>query len=63
MPVPMPAPDIFPEENLLLTAEHGLGFFPAYPDLVLKRGSYKVVRKLGSGQSSSTWLVVTSEPE
>ena len=47
----------FPEENLSLTANQGFGFFPGSPGLTLKNGSYEIVRKLGSGQSSSTWLI------
>jgi hypothetical protein len=48
---------MFPEENLSLNAEQGFGFFPAVPGLTLKNGCYKVVRKLGRGESSSVWLV------
>jgi hypothetical protein len=49
---------VFPEENLALTADQGFGFFPGSPGLTLKNGCYEVVRKLGRGQFSSTWLVV-----
>jgi hypothetical protein len=48
---------VFPEENLSLTADPGFGFFPGSPGLTLNNGSYEIVRKLGRGQSSSTWLI------
>jgi serine/threonine protein kinase len=47
----------FPEEPLLKTLEQGAGFFPGQPGLVLGNGKYRILRKLGWGQHSSTWLV------
>jgi serine/threonine-protein kinase SRPK3 len=47
----------FPEEPLLKTLEQGAGFFPVQPGLVLSNGKYCILRKLGWGQHSSTWLV------
>jgi hypothetical protein len=52
---------VFPEEPLALSAQEGFGFFPAYPGLQLKDGRYQVLRKLGTGQFSSTWLVLDSQ--
>ena len=45
----------FPEEPLSLSAEQGFGFFPARAGLLLN-GRYKILRKLGRGQSSTSWL-------
>ena len=61
-----PAPSIpntkaFPEEHLSLSGKEGAGFFPATPGLLLNDGRYKIVRKLGRGQFSSTWLVSDSQ--
>jgi len=50
----------FPEELLSLSAEQGFGFFPAQAGLLLNNGRYKILRKLGRGQSSTTWLVSDS---
>ena len=47
----------FPEEPLNLPASEGFGYYPAYPGLKVKRGRYKVIRKLGYGPRSSVWLV------
>jgi len=47
----------FPEENLLSTAANGDGFFITHPGAVLKAGRYKVIRKLGRGRCSNTFLV------
>ena len=46
----------FPEEDLLATAEQGSGFFVTCPGAIL-HDRYKVVRKLGRGRVSSTFLV------
>jgi len=56
-----PAPSIpiakaFPEEPLFLSGKEGSGFFPARPGLLLNDSRYKILRKLGRGQFSSTWL-------
>jgi hypothetical protein len=61
-----PAPSIlntkaFPEEHLSLSGKEGAGFFPATPGLPLNDGRYKIVRKLGRGQFSSTWLASDSQ--
>lgn len=54
----MSSPDetMFSEEPLFLSGEQGFGFFPARPGLLLNDGRYEVLRKLGRGQLSSTWL-------
>jgi hypothetical protein len=46
-----------PEESLYLTREQGYGYFPGSPGQKLKDGSYEILRKLGRGRYSSTWLV------
>jgi serine/threonine-protein kinase SRPK3 len=48
---------LFPEEPLHLSADQGFGFFPARAGLLLNSGRYKILRKLGRGQFSNTWLV------
>jgi hypothetical protein len=50
----------FPEEPLSLSAEQGFGFFPARAGLLLNNGRYKILRKLGRGQSSTCWLASDS---
>ncbi|KAF6740919.1 kinase-like domain-containing protein [Ephemerocybe angulata] len=47
----------FPEEPLNLSAADGLGYFPADINRTLHGGKYTIVRKLGWGPRSSTWLV------
>lgn len=59
--VPNPDMNGFPEEPLDLSAEQGCGFFPARAGSSLKNGRFKVLRKLGRGQYSSTWLVSDSQ--
>ena len=51
----------FPEEQLLLSGEQGFGFFPARLGLLLKDGRYELLRKLGRGKYSSTWLVIDTQ--
>lgn len=46
-----------PKPDLSLTITQGYGYFPASPGLTLKHGCYKVLRMLGSGQTSSVFLV------
>lgn len=48
----------FPEESLELTREQGAGYFLGRPDMLLKDGQYRIIRKLGYGRRSSVWLVV-----
>ncbi|KAF6757909.1 kinase-like domain-containing protein [Ephemerocybe angulata] len=48
--------DIFPEEPLNLSAADGFGYFPANINQTLSGGRYTIVRKLGWGSRSSTWL-------
>ncbi|EJU00457.1 kinase-like protein [Dacryopinax primogenitus] len=43
-------------EDLQLTADQSSGYFPALPGGLLNRGRYKVLRKLGHGSMSTTWL-------
>ncbi|GJJ15012.1 hypothetical protein Clacol_009285 [Clathrus columnatus] len=47
----------FPEENLLATAAQGDGFFITRPGALLKGNRYKIIRKLGRGRCSNTFLV------
>jgi len=47
----------FPEEPLHLSGDQGFGFFPARAGLLLNRERYEILRKLGRGEFSSTWLV------
>ncbi|KAF6741555.1 CMGC/SRPK protein kinase [Ephemerocybe angulata] len=47
----------FPEEPLSLSAADGFGYFPADINQTLSGGRYTIVRKLGWGPRSSTWLV------
>jgi serine/threonine-protein kinase SRPK3 len=51
----------FPEEQLSLSGEQRCGFFPARLGLLLKDGRYELLRKLGRGRYSSTWLVLDSQ--
>ncbi|KAG8810799.1 hypothetical protein FRC17_002779 [Serendipita sp. 399] len=52
---------MFPEENLLATAEEGYGYFVTRPGFKLKGGRYTIVRKLGRGEYSSVYLVYDEE--
>ncbi|KAF6741688.1 CMGC/SRPK protein kinase [Ephemerocybe angulata] len=47
----------FPEEPLNLSAADGFGYFSADINQTLQEGKYTIVRKLGWGPRSSTWLV------
>ncbi|PPR02727.1 hypothetical protein CVT26_009438 [Gymnopilus dilepis] len=49
----------FPEEPLDLPPSEGGGYYPASIHQTLDGGNYEVVRKLGYGPRSSTWLVFT----
>jgi len=47
-----------------LTREQGAGYYPAHPEMLLKEGKYRIVRKLGYGSRSSVWLVAeVQEPK
>ncbi|KAF6757906.1 hypothetical protein DFP72DRAFT_761149, partial [Ephemerocybe angulata] len=46
----------FPEEPLNLSAADGFGYFPAEINQTLNGGDYTILRKLGWGPRSSTWL-------
>ncbi|KAF6744568.1 kinase-like domain-containing protein [Ephemerocybe angulata] len=48
---------LFPEEPLNLSAFDGFGYFPADINQALDNGRYTILRKLGWGPRSSTWLV------
>ncbi|KAJ3508173.1 hypothetical protein NMY22_g16699 [Coprinellus aureogranulatus] len=48
----------FPEEPLDLPAHEGGGYFPGQINGTLDDGRYKIIRKLGYGPRSSTWLVL-----
>ncbi|KAJ3514132.1 hypothetical protein NLJ89_g2540 [Agrocybe chaxingu] len=48
---------LFPEEQL----DSPLGYFPVQPGQTLKEGGWTVVRKLGWGPRSSTWLAVDKQ--
>ncbi|KAF6756033.1 CMGC/SRPK protein kinase [Ephemerocybe angulata] len=47
----------FPEEPLNLSAAEGFGYFPADINQTVDGGKYTIIRKLGWGPRSSTWLV------
>ena len=51
----------FPEEPLNLSPSEGGGYYPAVIHQKLNGDKYKVIRKLGYGPRSSTWLVLTSD--
>ncbi|KAG1852680.1 kinase-like protein [Suillus subluteus] len=55
--------DLFPEEPLTLSGEQGAGFFPARLGMQLNNSRYIILRKLGRGEFSSTWLASDSEAE
>ena len=44
------------EEDLTLPVDQGGGFFLAEFDQLLNHGRYILLRKLGSGRHSSTWI-------
>ncbi|KAF5339446.1 hypothetical protein D9611_009803 [Ephemerocybe angulata] len=46
----------FPEEPLSRSAADGFGYFPADINQTLDEGTYTIIRKLGWGPRSSTWL-------
>lgn len=48
----------FPEERLDLSITEGGGYYPATIRQPLKGDNYEIVRKLGYGPRSSTWLVL-----
>ncbi|KAF8972230.1 kinase-like domain-containing protein [Flammula alnicola] len=50
----------FPEEPLDLSPAKGGGYYPAAIHQELNGDKYKIVRKLGYGPRSSTWLVLCS---
>lgn len=50
---------VFPEEQLDLP----IGYFPAQPGQVLKGGGWTVIRKLGWGPRSSTWLAIDNKDD
>jgi serine/threonine-protein kinase SRPK3 len=58
--MPLLPANTFPEEPLSVSGDHGFGFFPARPGLLLNNGRYEILRKVGRGQFSSTWLVSDS---
>ena len=48
----------FPEESLSLSPSEGGGHYPADLHQKLNGDKYKIIRKLGYGPRSSTWLVL-----
>ncbi|KAJ8590256.1 kinase-like protein, partial [Rhizopogon salebrosus TDB-379] len=61
--VSSPIANPFPEEPLTLPGEDGGGFFPARLGMPLSSSRYTILRKLGRGQFSSTWLASDSLAE
>lgn len=55
-----PTAPSFPEEPLASSGDEGSGFFPARLGMLLNDSHYEVLRKLGKGQFSSTWLALDS---
>ncbi|KAF9471411.1 kinase-like protein [Pholiota conissans] len=53
----------FPEEPLDLPPSEGGGYYPASIHQKLNGNKYEIVRKLGYGPRSSTWLVLHHDPE
>ncbi|KAF8198456.1 kinase-like domain-containing protein [Pholiota molesta] len=54
----------FPEEPLDLSASEGAGYYSAAIHERIHNGEYEIIRKLGYGPRSSTWLVLhTSQKE
>lgn len=60
VPSSMPLITKCPEEDLFLPADEGGGFFLPYPGEKVN-DRYMVLRKLGFGAYSTTWLVWDSE--
>jgi hypothetical protein len=56
-----PAVTGFLEEDLLSTSAQGNGFFLTKPGAFLKANRYEVIRKLGRGRCSNTFLVKDHE--
>ncbi|KAF6758116.1 CMGC/SRPK protein kinase [Ephemerocybe angulata] len=54
---------LFPEEPLNLSAADGYGYFPADINQTLNGGEFTIVRKLGWGPRSSTWLVQAKDED
>jgi hypothetical protein len=50
----------FPEEPLASSGDEGFGFFPACLGMLLNDSRYEILRKLGRGRFSSTWLASDS---
>lgn len=48
----------FPEEPLNLFPSEGGGYYPAAIHQLIHNGEYEIIRKLGYGPRSSTWLVL-----
>ncbi|KAF6758091.1 kinase-like domain-containing protein [Ephemerocybe angulata] len=53
----------FPEEPLNLSAADGFGYLAAEINQMLNGGEYTIVRKLGWGTRSSTWLVQVKDED
>ena len=53
----------FPQEPLDLPASEGEGHYPAGIHQKLNSGKFEIVRKLGYGPRSSTWLAYTWDEE
>jgi serine/threonine-protein kinase SRPK3 len=56
-----PAVTGFVEEDLLSTTAQGNGFFLTKPGAFLKAHRYEIIRKLGRGRCSNTFLVKDHE--
>jgi hypothetical protein len=50
-------PPILGSSTPVIPQEQEYGYYPAKPGILLKNGRYEVSRMLGSGQSSSVFLV------
>ncbi|KAG2024083.1 CMGC/SRPK protein kinase [Coprinopsis cinerea AmutBmut pab1-1] len=59
-PDPEPVSDTFPEEPLDLPVSLGGGYYSGQLGTTVSSNSYLIVRKLGYGPRSSTWLVKES---
>ena len=53
----------FPEEPLNLSPSEGGGYYPAQIHQKLNGDKYEVIRKLGYGPRSSTWLVLSAHDQ
>jgi hypothetical protein len=61
-PATVPPPSVkISEEPLSLSGDQGFGYFPGRAGLLLNNGRYEILRKLGRGQYSTTWLVSDSQ--